>query len=179
MRGFADPLCQFRFSPSKVTSRTQIPCPFFRREICLQNDHVLRPSDFCRQIQQRGCILIGAIEFPHTTQVAWGETRSVRVVGLQVFGGRDSRAFFGSGTDQLTDLNIQLHLWQLISHQFIQRGVHGAVICGLSDIHGILLPGEFAIFVLSQRKARQCRAFLCNRRILRTCFVETIYSQAQ
>lgn len=110
MCGFADPLRQFRFSPSKATSRTQIPCPFFRRKICLQNDYILRPSDFYRQIQQLGSIFIGTIEFPHTAQVARGKTHSVRVLGLQIFGGCDSRAFFGSGTDQPADLDVQFHL---------------------------------------------------------------------
>jgi len=56
---------------------------------------------------------------------------------LQVFGRRDSRAFLDPAADHSTDLAVQLHLRELRRNSGIQRGKHGAVVCGFTDIHGL------------------------------------------
>jgi len=56
---------------------------------------------------------------------------------LQIFRRRDSRAFLRSATDHSTNLAVQFHLRELRRNSGIQRGKHGAVVCGFTDIHGL------------------------------------------
>ena len=132
---------QFQLRPTIVASRAHIPCLFLHRKPGLHNHHILRPAKFERQFQQIGRILIGVVEFPHTAQIARGETHGTRIGLLQIFGCCDSRAFFGSAANQFPNCAIQFHLGQLSRHQLVQFSVHNAIIDWLSNIHSFLLSG--------------------------------------
>lgn len=141
---------QFQFGPSIVISFAHIPCLFLNRKPGLHNHHILRPAKSERQFQQIGRILIGVVEFPHTAQIARGETHGTRIGLLQIFGCCDSGAFFWSAADQFSNCTIQLHLGQSDRHQFVQFCVHNAIIDWLSNIHGFLLSGtKRQVFILS------------------------------
>jgi len=99
-----------------------------------QNDNILRPSNGHGQGQQFRHVFVCAVKLPHSPEVSGGEARDARVCARQVLGGGDSRAFFRPGADELADLPIKFHLWQIRRHQGVQRREHGAVVNWFSDV---------------------------------------------
>ena len=111
MRGGTDLIVQFLLSPVEPFRRLQIPGPFFHRQLCLQNDYILRPADFHSEPVQFRDIFIDAEEVPHPAQIARRETYGFRICRLQIFGSGYSCPLFCSGTNGSANLEIQLRLW--------------------------------------------------------------------
>lgn len=139
MCGGADLLGQLCLRPSKALRRPQIPAPLLQGEIRLQNDHILRPADFHSLPRQFRGVLISAVELPHPAQIAGGEATCFRICGLEIFRGSHRRPFLRPCTDRSADFKVHLYLGQIFRHEPIQRRVHGAVVCRLSDVHDLLL----------------------------------------
>lgn len=127
---------QLQLGPAKPLDRLDVPCLILERQVCLQNDHVLRPADRHGFSHHIGAAFIGAVKLPHPPQVPGREPRCVRVYALQVFRSGHSRAFFWSGADQSAYLIIQFHLCQTCCHQRVQHCKQGGVINRLPDVHG-------------------------------------------
>ena len=96
--------------------------------------------------------LIGGVKRAHTAQIAGREAIGCRIGRLQVFRRRDSRTFFRPAADHPTDLAVQFHLRELCRNSGVQRGKHGGVICGLADIHGLLLSGAVRLINAQSRE---------------------------
>ena len=86
MREGTDLIIQFLLRPAELLCRPQIPSSFFHRQLCLQNDYILRPADFHSELAQFRDIFIDAEELPHPAQIARRETYGFRICGLQIFG---------------------------------------------------------------------------------------------
>lgn len=84
MCGGTDLIIQFLLGPAELLCRPQIPDAFFHCQLCLQNDYILCPANPHGLLCQFGIIFVSAEELPHPAQVAGGETRGVRVCGLQI-----------------------------------------------------------------------------------------------
>ena len=147
MCGGADLLGQLCLRPSKALRRPQIPAPLLQGEIRLQNDHILRPADFHSLPRQFRGVLIRAVELPHPAQIAGREATRFRVCSLEIFRGGHCRPLLRPGADRPANFKVQLHLRQICYHELIQRRVHGAVICGLSDVHDLLLSALCARYL--------------------------------
>ena len=102
--------------------------------------------------QQFQRVAVHPVEVPHPAHIAGREAIGCGIGGLQVFRRRDSGAFFSSAADHSANLAVQLHLRELCRHKRIQRGKHGGVICGLADIHGLLLPGATRLINAQSRE---------------------------
>jgi hypothetical protein len=122
MSGGLDLPLQFRFGPAKLRRSVQIPSALLQRELCLHNDHVLRPADVHRLVHELGAIPVHPIEVPHPAQVARGETGGIRITSGQVFRNGHSGSLFRPLADYPTDLAIQLHLGQFCRNSGIDRG---------------------------------------------------------
>jgi len=103
----------------------------------------------CQQLRR---IAVHPVEVPHPAQVARRKALGCGIGGLQVFRRRDSRAFLRSAADQPTNFTVQLHLRELRRHKRVQCGKHGGVICGLADIHGLLLSGVLRLINAQSRE---------------------------
>jgi len=141
MCGGTDLIIQFLLGAAELLRRPQIPAPLLQGEIRLQNDHILRPADPHGPPRQFGSVPIGAVELAHPAQVARGEARGLRICGLQILRGGHSRSLLRSGADGAANFKVQLYLWQSRRHKPVQCRIHGAVVCGLADVHGLLLSG--------------------------------------
>ena len=141
MCGGTDLIIQFLLGAAELLRRPQIPAPLLQGEIRLQNDHILRPADPPGLHCQFGSIFVGAVELPHPAQIAGGETTRFRVCGLEIFRGGHRRPLLRSGADSPANFKVQLHLRQIYCHELIQYSIHSTVICGLSDVHSLLLSG--------------------------------------
>lgn len=129
---------QLQLGPSEPAHCPDVPQLFLERQLRLQDDHVLDPADGHGLCHHLGGILICAVEVPHPAQVPGREPGNVRIGDTQILGGSNSRALLLSAIDQMADLTVQLHLRRCRRHQRVQRGVQGAVIGGVPDIHGQL-----------------------------------------
>jgi hypothetical protein len=65
---------QLQLGPAKPCRGFQVPATLVQRQFSLQDDHVLRPADIHRQLQQFRGVFIHPIEVTHPAQVARGET---------------------------------------------------------------------------------------------------------
>lgn len=142
MCGRVDLSGQFSLGPAKLLGNNQIPTPFLHGQISVHDHEVLCPAKLHSQSCQLRVVFICAIEIPHPAKAARGESRSIRICGLQVFRSGNGSPFFGSAADQLSNSAIQLHLGQFCRHQLVQCGVHCTIVNWLSDIHGLLLSGS-------------------------------------
>ncbi len=140
---------QFRFRPSKLLHRLDVPHSLFQTLTALQNGRILRPADGHGLGQHLRGILIGPAKIPHPAQVSGRETRSISVSFAEIFSGSDSGAFLRPGADELADFTVQFHLRQHRRHQRVQCGVHGAVVYGLPNVHEFLLSGASSPVFLS------------------------------
>ena len=140
MRSSVDLPLQFLLGPSEPTDSPNIPFPLRKGQLRLQDDHVLCPADGHGFDQHLGDAFVGAVEFPHPAQVAGREAAGVRMCGIQIFRRDHRRALLRPAADQSAKLAVQLHLRQICRDQFVQRGEHGAVVCGFPDVHWILPP---------------------------------------
>ena len=147
MCGGADLLGQLCLRPSKALRRPQIPAPLLQGEIRLQIDLILRPADFHSLPRQFRGVLISAVELPHPAQIAGGEATCFRICGLEIFRGSHRRPLLCPGADGPANFKVHLYLRQICCHEPIQRRVHGAVICGLSDVHDLLLSALCARYL--------------------------------
>ena len=95
---------------------------------------------------------VGCVKRAHTAQIAGRKALGCGIGGLQIFGRRNSCAFLRSAADHPTDLAVQFHLWQLCCHELVQLGKQGAVVCGLADIHGLLLSGAVRLINAQSRE---------------------------
>ena len=154
-----DPLRQFTLGPVVLRRHVQIPHPLLRGESRLQDDRILRPSQPKRQLTLFRSLGVGSVEFPHPAQVPGRETLDRGVVRLKVLGGHHRRALLRAGTDNPTEFKIQLHLRQIRRHETVQRLVHGAVVCGFSDVHGSLLSG--AVRLIFRRNVKESVPYRC------------------
>ena len=102
---------QFLLGPAGLLRRPKIPSSFFHRQLCLQNDYILRPADFHSEPAQFRDIFIDAEELTHPAQIARRETYGFRICRLQIFGSGYGCPLFCSGTNGSANLEIQLHLW--------------------------------------------------------------------
>ena len=84
MCGGTDLIIQFLLGAAELLRRPQIPAPLLQGEIRLQNDYILCPANPHGLLCQFGIIFVSAEELPHPAQVTGGETRGVRVCGLQI-----------------------------------------------------------------------------------------------
>ena len=137
----------------------QIPRPLLRGESRLQDDRVLRPSQPHRQLTLFRSLGVGPVEFPHPAQVPGRETLDRGVVRLKVLSGHHRRALLRAGTDSPADLEVPFHLRQSRRHETVQRLVHGAVVCGFSDVHGSLLSG--AVRLIFWRNVKESVPYRC------------------
>jgi hypothetical protein len=149
MSGGLDLPLQFRFGPAKLRRGVQIPSALLQRELCLHNDHVLRPADVHRLVHELGAIPVHPIEVPHPAQVARGETGGIRITSGQVFRDGHSGSLFRPLADQPTDLAVQLHLRHTRRHSGLYGGEQVAVVNVFSDVHGFLLPCFYFIYPIS------------------------------
>ena len=110
-----------------------------------------------------GGFLVGRVKRAHTAHIAGREALGCGIGRLQVFRRRNSRSFLCSAADHSANLAVQFNLRELRRNSGIQRGKHGAVVCGFTDIHGLSPFRRGAPDQRSkQRKARRChRVFLC------------------
>jgi hypothetical protein len=65
---------QLQLGPAKPCCGFQVPATLVQRQVSLQDDHVLRPTDVRCQLQQFRGTFIHPIEVTHPAQVARGET---------------------------------------------------------------------------------------------------------
>ncbi len=135
MRVGLDHPLKLQLRPSKLPRRLNVPGPLLKRQLCLQNDHVLCPANRHGPGQHFWGAFVCAIKLPHPTQVSGREAGGVRIRTVQILRRCDSRALFRPATDQFTNLSVQLHLRQSFRHQRVQRSEHGAVVYRLSDVH--------------------------------------------
>lgn len=138
---------QFQLGPAKSPDRPDVPRFLLDRQLRLQDNHVLCPANGHGLRQHLRNIPIDAVEVPHPAKVSGRKPRNVRIGGTQILRSGHSRALFRSAIDQMADLTVQLHLRQGLCHQLIQRGVHGAIVGGFSDIHGVLLSSAVRLIV--------------------------------
>ncbi len=121
--------------PAKPLNRVNIPCPLFRSEIRLHDNHVLRPANAHRSVQG-GCIIsINSEELAHPAHVPRREPTNIRIPHLQILRSGDRRALFREVADKLTNLPVQLHLRQVFCHDHIQRFEQDGIVDFLSDVH--------------------------------------------
>ena len=132
---------QLRLGPAVLQRGPEIPGALPAVLTFFQNRRILRPAQLQGQFQQFWVIGIGAVELPHPAQVPGGEAPAPRVVCLEILGCHHRRALLRAGTDGPANLEVQLHLRELRSHELIQHPIHGAVICGFPGIHVLLLSG--------------------------------------
>ena len=132
---------QLRLCPDVLQRGPEIPGALPAALTFFQNRRILRPAQLQGQFQQFWVIGIGAVELPHPAQVPGGEAPAPRVVCLEILSGHHRRALLRAGTDGPANLEVQLHLRELRSHELIQHPIHGAVICGFPGIHVLLLSG--------------------------------------
>ena len=133
-------LQQLRLAPAVAAHGAEIPKPLLLRQRRFQNDGVLRPADLHRFGNQGRFVFVGAVEVPHSPDVAGREARHIGSAFVQESGGSDSCALFGSFTDQLTDMVVQFCLRQVRLKQFIQRRKQSAEICRFPYIHCVSFP---------------------------------------
>lgn len=131
---------QLHLRPSKPPYCLDIPHPLLDSQPRLQNDHILRPTDGHGLGQHLWGIFVCTVELTHPAQVAGRETGGVRTGGTQIFRRSYRRTLLRSAADQPANLTVQLHLRWICCDQFVQRGEHGAVVCGFPDVHWILPP---------------------------------------
>ncbi len=126
---------QMFFCPSTSMDSPDVPAHLFQHQAGFQNHYILCPANLHRLAQQGEVIFIGAVKLPHPAQVARGETGRIRVLRQQVFRRGYGGTLLGSATDDPADPAVQLHLRQLLRHEAVQRGIHGAVVDPFSDVH--------------------------------------------
>ena len=80
-------------------------------------------------------VFVGAVEIPHPTQVPGRESLNLRMIGSDVLGCHNRSTLFAAAAYDLSNLTVQLHLRQFLSHYFIDDSVHLAVIDVLSYVH--------------------------------------------
>ena len=119
-------LQEFGLSPAKPADSSDEPGTLFGRYAVLQNDDILCPADGHGFCQYLWCVFIRPVKFPHPAQIPGGETGNVRVILAEILGGSNSGSFLRPGTDELTDLRVQLHLRQFCRNQSIQHREHDA-----------------------------------------------------
>ena len=103
LRNFAQ---EFSFGPMKAADSVNIPGTFFNCFAVLQNDDILCPTDGHGLCQYFRCVFIRPVKLPHPAQIPRGETRGIRVGGLQIFRRGDSGAFFRTGADEPAYLTV-------------------------------------------------------------------------
>ena len=103
---------QLRLCPAVLQRGPEIPSALVEALTAFQNGHVLCPAQFQGQRPQLRIVGIGTVEFPHPTQVAWGEALGLRVVLLEILGGHDRRTLLRAGAGSPANLKVQFHLWQ-------------------------------------------------------------------
>ena len=133
-------LQQLRLAPAVAAHGAEIPQPLLLRQFRFQNDGVLRPADLHRFGNQGWLVFVGAVEIPHSPDIAGREARHVRSAFVQESSGSDSRALFSPFADQLTDMVVQLCLRQVLLKQFVQRRKQSAEICRFPYIHCVSFP---------------------------------------
>ena len=136
---------QLRLGPAVLQRGPEIPGALPTDLTALQNGRILRPAQLQGQRPQFLAICICTVKFPHPAQVAWGEALGLRIVCLEILSGHHRRALLRAGTDGPANLEVQLHLRKLRSHELIQCPIHGAVICGFPGIHALLLSGALRL----------------------------------
>ena len=152
---------QFRFGPAEPEDSVNIPPALLLRGTLLQNQDIAGPTNPHRLGQQARAVFIGMEELPHPAQITRRETGDGRIVFLKILRGRHRRALLWLSTCQPSDLQVHLHLRQGLLHKCIQRGEHGTVIDGFSDVHWLPLSGAVRLILSGQRKMRhKCRTFL-------------------
>ncbi len=152
--------------------------PLIHGQICLHDNHVLRPPNQESLMQNVRCRFIGSEKVPHPAEIPRRKARVVGAFGCKILCCRHSCSFFCSGADQFPDFEIQLHLRQISSKRLIQTSVHCAVINGLSDVHGLLLSG--AMRLIPQITAKRNTAYFCRTSLCRDFYITcTICSQSR
>ena len=136
MSGGCDLLRQFQLGPSKALDSPDVPRLLLDCQFSFQNDDVLRPADGHGLRHHLWVALVSAVEVPHPPQAPGREPNGVGVCALQIFRSGHGRALLRPAADQTANAAVQLHLRQVCRHQLVQRREQGAVIGGLSDVHG-------------------------------------------
>ncbi len=106
MGGRFDLLRQLQFGPAKLLDRLDVPRFLLERQVCLQDDHILGPTDGHGFRQHIGFAFIDAVKLPHPPKVPGREPRGVRVCTLQIFCSGHSRAFLRPAADQSANLTV-------------------------------------------------------------------------
>ena len=136
---------QLCLGPAALQRGPEIPGALPAVLTFFQNRRILRPAQLQGQRQEFWVIGVGPVELPHPAQVSGGESLGLRVVLLEILSGHHRRALLRVGTDGPANLEVQLHLRKLRSHELIQCPIHGAVICGFPGIHVLLLSGALRL----------------------------------
>ena len=125
---------QLRLCPAVLQRGPEMPGALPAALTALQNRRILRPTHLQGQRQEYWVVGVGPAELPHPAQVPRGEAPAPRVVGLEILSGHHCRALLRAGADGPANLEVQLHLRELRSHELIQRSIHGAVLGPVFDL---------------------------------------------
>ena len=101
---------QFGFGGITPECLIDIPRFCFSGQLCVHDDHILRPVQAQSLGQQFGHITIQPIEVPHPAHIARREASHIWVPLTQVTRSRHRCTLFRTGADGLADLTIHLHL---------------------------------------------------------------------
>ncbi len=137
----------------KMADSGDIPSTFLDSCAVFQNDNILCPADSLGLGQQFRRILVCAVELPHPAEVPRGEAGDTRISSTQILSGRDGCAFLQSGADKFANFKVQFHLRQLFHHEYVQIGVHGAIVYRFSDIHEFSSFPYKVYFIMKQGTA--------------------------
>lgn len=131
--------------------------PLIHGQVCLHDNHILRPPNQENLLQNVRCSFIGPEKVPHPAEVPRRKPRVVGILGSKIFRSRHCRSFFLSDADQFSNFEIQLHLRQVSFQCLIQSSIHCTVINGPPDVHGLLLSGAIRLFRRSQQREMRHR----------------------
>ena len=136
----------------------QIPDAFRHCQVCLQNDYILRPADLHCQLKGSGIPAVGVIEITHPAKITRRKALNIREVFLQIFCRSNGGTFLSSGTNDLSDTGIHIHLTKGALDSGIQCRIHFAIVNVFTNIHVFLLSDTGASSVQNREK-RSCAAF--------------------